>query len=77
MNEPRRTAPSMIQVSHHIETLEEKRVSHPAPLTPPSTTLRSNAPSSRAAALARAVDEEEIVDLVHVPLVVAAGRAAA
>src|SRR5213082_2991754 len=48
-----RTAPSMIHVSHQMETEEEKRVSHPAPLTPPSTTLRSKAPSTRPPPLAK------------------------
>ena len=69
-NAVKRTAPSTIHVSHQMETLEVKRVSQPAPFTPPSTTLRSNAPSARPAAFAQAVDEQKVVELVHVPLVV-------
>src|SRR6185295_1972229 len=52
-SEPRRTAPSMIHVSHQMENEDEKRVSHPAPLTPPSITLRSNAPKTRPPPLAK------------------------
>ena len=41
LNAISRIEPSTIQVSHQIVTLELNRVSQPAPLTPPSTTLAS------------------------------------
>ena len=47
----------MIQVSHQMETVDVKRVSQPAPLTPPSTTCVERG-QQRAAALRQAVDEQ-------------------
>ena len=38
--------PLQVPDTTHPETVAASRVSQPAPLTPPSTTLRSNAPSS-------------------------------
>ena len=54
MRAPRRTEPSTIQVSHHIETFEHEPREPAAPFTPtPSITFRSNAPSAKSQILSR------------------------